>query len=350
MKLLLVSGSKNHAERERMGKFSEILSSYGVEAIHAIVESAERLVEAASGIDMVFCVPSHIPDLSGKLRNIHGILEGEGIPYVGSGPDALELALSKGALKEKWGECGVRTPGFFLARRLKDDGDDYMAKVERAWDFPYIVKPAREGNSRGIGIGSVAHTRMELSTLIASLLENYDEVLAEHFLGSRHFTREFTVAMIGNGPGRILLPASISFKGCKNVRIVTTEDKVTGRALAKPVKQSGFRERIVRFAMRALGAAGVRDYARCDVMECGGMLYAIEVNGQPMVPDPWFEACAKGGGFEGAEYLAAIVFSAAIRYDRGGGERPLVDGRFRSSMPGFVLEALEGRVRDEAPS
>jgi len=102
------------------------------------------------------------------------------------------------------------------------------------------------------------------------LLTAYPEILVEKYLGSITGVREFTVAMIGNGSDILIMPAGITLKIPKKVRIITTHDKDEHNTQAAPVSDLALRERIIRFAEMAFEVAGVHDYARCDLLLAEG--------------------------------------------------------------------------------
>jgi len=77
-------------------------------------------------------------------------------------------------------------------------------------------------------------------------------------------------------------------------------------------------EELCELTIRAFHVAEVRDYSRLDVIYAGGKFYAIEINGQPMVTDKWFEACARGVGLDEAQSLNAIFLSGIARNLREG--------------------------------
>jgi hypothetical protein len=47
-----------------------------------------------------------------------------------------------------------------------------------------------------------------------------------------------------------------------------------------------------------------------------GKIYAIEINGQPMVPDRWFAACARTKNLDDDQYLNAIFWAGLVRTAR----------------------------------
>ena len=302
------------APSERFQNLIAALNEGGIVGSHHILHSRSQLLQIlhAEQPDIVFSAAYHTRGDSDELLNIHRILEELEIPYVGSDPDTLELVLSKTKLKNRWKTEDVPTPDYFLVRRSETwmRGLDRMPGVN---GFPYILKPDQEGNSRGLSEDSIVFDQPALESKLSGLLDRYDEILVERYLGTNLDIREFTVAMIGNGDQVLLMPVELVLLRERKLRIITTQDKNQNFTSATPVDDYGMKERLLRLADRAFRAAGVRDYARCDVISANGELFAIEINGQPMVPDEWFGACARGVGLDTAQYINAIFLAAIAR-------------------------------------
>jgi D-alanine-D-alanine ligase-like ATP-grasp enzyme len=338
LRALILSNRRGEASRRdeaRFGSFASALALGGIKAVHRFVDTVGELDSCLGSErpDIVFSAAYSVaPDI-----DVAGRLEGLSVPFVGSSPEALRLVLSKAALKDRWRERGIPTPEYFSVARPGAALDGALARASR---FPYIVKPAREGNSRGIGPGSVVFCESELRDKVVSLIALYGEVLVESYLGDDPGMREFTVAMLGPGRGGLYLPAEIRLERAaglgKAPRVVTTADKDSGAARALPVEEPLLRAELSSLAERACAAAGVRDYARCDIIRSRGTCYAIEINGEPMVPDPWFEACAAGAGLDPDQYLLAIFFAALARLERAGGRGEVL----RASIARPAMDAM----------
>jgi len=322
--LIISSRSSNPAvatgEDIRFRRFAAILAEGGFSPLHAYVDSIARLADLVDRFkpDLVFSAPDHLPDHSPAPRpstlpsvNVHAWLEEQGIPYVGSPPAVIELALSKTALKEKWISDEIPTPAF-----CSFDSGGRMRSIDRGIlpPFPCIVKPSDAGNSRGITKDSVVFDVAALDAAIEKLSRNFRHILIEHYLGLYPDFREITCACIGNGEDRLLMPAEIVFLEPTKIRVVTTEDKDGHSTSAMGIGDDWLRDTAKAFAGRALASTGVRDYSRCDIAFADGKFWAIEVNGQPMVPDPWFEACASHAGLGERDYITAIVLAAIRRW------------------------------------
>lgn len=323
-KILIVSSKSPDpavaaADEARFRRFAAILEEGGFSPLHAYADSIGRLANLVDRFspDLVFSAPDHLPDTARHLLpstpptvNVHAWLEGKGIPYVGSPPETIELALSKTALKKKWAGEGIATPAFCSF----DSGDETSrVGVAALPPFPCIVKPSDGGNSRGITKDSVVFDLGSLEAAVERLSRNFRHILVEHYLGLYPDFREITCACVGNGEDRLLMPAEIVFREPTEIRIVTTKDKDDNATEAVGIDDESLREKAKAFAGRALAWAGVRDYSRCDMIFADGGFWAIEVNGQPMVPDPWFGACASLAGLGERDYIIAIILAAVRR-------------------------------------
>jgi len=326
-------------------RFSSLVQAIqygGIAAVHWPVGRAADLRQCLTREqpEIVFSAAYHTLDPGAERENVHGLLERAGIAYIGSSEAALELVLSKAALKDRWRAGGLSTPDYCVVSRTADNQVAGMDAVASAEDFPYLVKPSREGNSRGIGEESIVFTRPALVRQVEELLGTYDEILVEQYLGRYADIREFTIALIGSGDQGIWMPCEIVLTTAKPHRIVTTRDKDEHHTRALPVEPPGLRQALIDFSRRAFSLAGVRDYSRCDVIFAGGQLYAIEINGQPMVPDKWFEACTRGVGLGGAVYLNAIFLAGISRNIREGKLQAGIPDEMRTVVPPEVYQQL----------
>jgi D-alanine-D-alanine ligase len=327
----------------RYGNMGSALQKAGIDIIYFPIhslDSLKSLIQVESP-DIVFCTIHHLQDTHLNPINTHAYLEKIGIPYIGSSAETLELVLSKSALKNKWQNNYVATPEYYLVQN-KDKQDNFSMRLENAVNFPYILKPNLEGNSRGLGIDSIVLDRKTMISKANDLLQSFSEVLVEKYLGIAQDIREFTVAMIGNGKDRLLMPAEITLKQNKTVRIITTEDKENHNTLAVPVIEPDLKTRLNEFSLRAFEVAGVQDYARCDILMTENQLYALEINGQPMIPDRWFEMAASGAGLNAEQYLAAIFLAGIERNLRKGVGHLSLPEKMENFLPEEIFKQLTG--------
>jgi len=328
------------SDRLRFGDLAALLSSLGLPAVHRTFASERELRQLLESErpPLAFSA-AHRSSPDGTGANVHAVFENLRIPYVGSSPETIDLALSKPRLKDLWKKRGILTPDHFVIRRDSGGGLSGMEALCSATNYPYFVKPASEGNSRGIGYDSVVHNAAELEAKASAVAEEFGEALVEVFVGGGG-AKEFTVAVVGNGSTALVMPARISFLSAARSGAITVEDKDGHRTCALPIGDAVLSARIEELARVAFCAAGVRDYARGDFILCRDRLYAIEINGQPMMPDRWFAACCAGRGMDARTYPAAVFLAGMTRLESKG----LLLAPIPDAMRDLVQRGSETRI------
>lgn len=344
MKLLIINRprqGRQQADARRFQKMLDAVRLSGISAEYHALQTVKELEQVLASMqpDLVYCANYNIQNAEGKDVSIQQYLLDRKIAYIGSLPESLELVLSKSQLKRKWRKDEVATPSFFTLEIVGGKVQGLEAVLQEG-QYPYILKPDREGNSRGLDENSVVNNPAEFKEKAQDLLQKYKFVLVEKFLGRSRDLHEYTVAMIGNGENRLLMPAEIRLKVPKRVRVITTRDKDEHMTQAEPVRDPLLIERLSRFAGHAFDSAQVRDYARCDLLMADNHLYAIEINGLPMIPDLWFEVCARGASLDAGQYLNAIVAAGLIRAKRQGKIHADIPKRMLNGLPESVMSRL----------
>lgn len=343
LKALIINRSKPGCEQIdaiRFNKMVKTLKKGGIIASYHPLETKNTLLNLLDREqpEIVYCANYFVTDDDGNLINAQALLDECGICRVGSAVEALELALSKSALKQQWVKDHVNTPRFFMLNKINGQVRGLETALKAA-DYPYILKPDMEGNSRGLDSSSVVFDDVNLMSKARALLEQYEKVMVEKFLGNAADFHEYTVGLIGSGRHLILMPAEIRLKVKKRVRLVTTADKEQHQTQAVPIRDIVLRRKLSGFAAQAFSSAGVSDYARLDMIMAQGTLYAIEINGLPMIPDKWFAACAQGAQMTEDQYLNAIFLSCILR-KQAEGKDIQVPVEMRRILPRQVLTSL----------
>ena len=299
----------------RFQKMIRVLETGGIHASHCFAGTAREIKKQIEEMNpsIVFSSAYYTLEDAFGRKNIHGLLDSLHIPYIGSDAKSLELVISKQALKKKWIAAGIKTPASIVIQPEKDNLFWKSIQMGCFTRFPYILKPNREGNSRGIEPFCVVRESTSLKSAAKKLLEEYGEVIIERFLGDFPDIREFTVAMIGGNDQMLVMPAEITLKDRAIPRLITTRDKEKHRTQAIAVRDPIEKAKIIQFARKAFIAAGVRDYSRCDILLADNTLFAVEINGLPMVPDRWFQECAADAGMDEVQYINAIVLAGIVR-------------------------------------
>ncbi len=335
--------------------------------VNAIAEALKRagcsvlLIEAdenAYGIlqntrpDIVFNIAE---GLRGKSRESHipAILEMLGIPYTGSGPLTLAIALDKMLTQEILHYKGVPTPRHQVLTAPED-------KLRMRLRFPLILKPVHEGSSKGIRNDSVVSNEEMLREKVAYIIKNYGQpALIEEFIDGR----EFTVGLLGNKNPVVLPIVEITFKGLPEGanKIYSYEAKWIWDTPEKPLEMfqcpahvpRELSERIGRVALRVFRILGCRDVCRVDMrVDESGTPYVLEVNPLPgMIPDPRGHSClpeaARAAGFTYDQLICTILYYALERY----GMDHLLEDKSLVKLPEKAFnKRLEWKHYVDAPS
>jgi D-alanine-D-alanine ligase len=346
-RILVVTRKEMDAERRRGedNRFSAMIDALrvgGFMAERVAPSSLESLLGDIASFEpdilfsSFFRFPGH-PEGEGYL---YDAALNEGIAWIGSRSSTMELALSKPRMKAHWRLCGIPTPDWFIVRKLQDGSIEGLERIESAREFPLIVKPANEGNSRGIDDGSVVRSPIELYARASLIVEEYGEAIVERYVSGSEGSREFTVAMIGNGMRAIIAPIEIT-KPRSASSVVSESDKKLEATRVIPIDDVKLRERVMCLALRVFMSSSARDYSRCDILLHEGKLYAIEMNGQPMVPDPWFAACAREAGLDEVQYINAIALAGISGNARLGHAYISIPKEMAHALPSAILERLK---------
>jgi D-alanine-D-alanine ligase-like ATP-grasp enzyme len=332
---------KRASEDRRFSSLAAALSSGGLAVERATPSGMGELREAMREFSphLVFASFFRFPEQAEGEGYLEGAAIDRGAAWIGSPSGIMELALSKPRLKSLWRSYGIPTPDWLIVRSLPEGSVEGLEELASLRDFPYIVKPAREGNSRGIDDRSVARAPDQLRARAEEVVRDYCEALVERFVSGGRDSREFTVAMIGNGKNSIVSPIEI-VKTRPSSSVITEDDKERQTTRLLPVGDDALRGKIECVARRVFLASGARDYARCDILLHEGRLYAIEMNGQPMVPDRWFEACSREAGLDGVQYINAIALAGMADGARTGRARLSIPPKMRKMLPEAIVERL----------
>jgi D-alanine-D-alanine ligase len=291
---------------------SVALASRGYAAPLAAFEAREDALRAqldAVRPDVVFNLVEGV-DGEGRLAYIAPrMLEAIGVPYTGTGPDALIATQDKPLTKRMIMKAGLPTPPF--AEPPKWDG-----LMAGRW----IVKRADEDSSIGLDDASVVE---------AAEVPMRAAVCAERF-GGRWFAesfvegREFNVGLIGEkGAPRVLPMAEMTFEDWPEAR-----PKIVGYAAkwheasheaANTVRRFGVEANEPELA-RALAETAkelwrlfdLAGFVRVDYrVDAAGVPQILEINPNPCIaPDGGFAVAAGEGGMSYAEVIERIVLEA----------------------------------------
>jgi len=154
-----------------------------------------RWLTRARKADLVFNLCEGI---NGKARYedfVVGTLELTGVPFTGCRHWPIAVCHRKYVANTLLAAGGLPVPTFTLAQGNKIPAD---------FPLPAIVKPNAEDASVGIDRDAVCTSRRALRKRVATMLEHFDEVLVQAYIGGR----EFNVGFIGD---RMLPISEIKF-------------------------------------------------------------------------------------------------------------------------------------------
>jgi D-alanine-D-alanine ligase len=264
--------------------------------------------------------------LSGQNREAHvpAICEFHSIPYSGSDPFTLSLALHKARTKQLLQFYGIPTAPFALVDSLAEAKAVRRANLLR---YPLFAKPVQEGSSKGITERNYVRDSDELLAVVAELLEMYEQpVLLEEFLPGA----EFTCGVLGNGKEARVLPlvgirfdvlpeGALPIYGFEAKWIWDRPDRPLQMFECPARVDDDLRRSIEEVTLRAYRAIGCRDWSRIDVrLDARGVPNIVEINPLPgILPNPEDNSClpkaaaAAGMGYD--ELIQSCLLAAAKR-------------------------------------
>ncbi len=246
------------------------------------------------------------------------VLELAGLPYTGSPPRAMTLALEKPLARAVLAAHGVPVPG---GATLVTGGEPLPAALH----YPVIVKPAASDASHGITLESVVDSADAARARARWLRATYGQAaVVEEFIAGR----ELNVSILGEGASAEALPLfEIDFDEdypAGEPQLVTyiskwgpedhPEFKGSWSVPAGPLAPE-LAERVRATALAAYRALGLRDYGRVDIRlhpERGP--FVVDVNPNPDIsPCAGLNLAAGEAGLTHAQLIERVVRAALER-------------------------------------
>jgi D-alanine-D-alanine ligase len=330
----------------------------------AIVAAGHEVIDLEATADLPSLIETTRPDLvfnmaegiKGRNREsqVPALLELLDIPYSGSDPAALNIALDKALAKKIVRQHGILTPNFFTMNTGKE-------RLPKDLSFPLIVKPVAEGSSKGVHATSVVENEAELRAAAQAMITKYDQpALVEDYIGGR----EFTVGMLGERRPKVLPPMEVVFLDASETRPVYSfefkQDWSSKIRYDVPAKlEPAQLKALERAARECFMALGCRDVARVDFrMDESGKVYFLECNPLPGLTPGWSDLVliARAAGIEYPALIAEILSGAIRRYKERERERrseasrsPEAVGRMLGAPVSTPPPAEEPRIAPPLP-
>ena len=336
----------------------EAIAAAGHEVIDLEATPDLPTVLSSTPVDLVFNMAEGIKGRN-RESQVPALLELLDIPYSGSDPATMSIALDKNLAKKIVRQHGILTPNFFTMVTGKE-------RLPRDLHFPLIVKPVAEGSSKGVHANSVVENEGELREAAREMIQKYEQpALVEDYIGGR----EFTVGMLGERRPKVLPPMEVVFLDQSEIRpIYSFEFKQDWSRKIRydvPAQLEPPQIRALeRAARESFIALGCRDVARVDFrMDEAGKVYFLECNPLPGLTPGWSDLVliAKAAGLEYNGLINEILSGAIRRYKerererRSEGRSPVVQvqvpaqSQATNGNAGVVIVSGKGNVSVPPP-
>jgi D-alanine-D-alanine ligase len=167
---------------------------------------------------------------------------------------------------------GIKTPNYQIIQSIN------AIENYQSLQFPLFVKPAKAGDSLGIDEHSLVHNQLQLHEKVASIINEYNELLIEEYIDGREFT--VLVAADADGktckafePVEFIFPKGNSFK----TYALKTSDLHTDANI--PVADLQLKHQLKNAAEKIFIAFNGVGYARLDFrLNQQQELFFLEIN------------------------------------------------------------------------
>ena len=244
---------------------AEALADLGHDVRPSDVRPGDLVPDLFRGMDVAFLA---LHGAWGEDGQVQAVLDGLGVCYTGSGPEASRLAMDKPAAKQRFSEAGVPTPAF----RLAAPGDEVMLdEAFRTLGPGLVVKPVAEGSSIDVAMCS---GRRPLRAAAKVVWKRGEPALVERRIKGR----ELTVAVLGRDALPIIeirVP-----RGWYNYRAKYKSRRT--KFVFEHSLSADLEARVVEVSLAAHDALGCRDLSRVDlILDADGQPQVLEVNTIP---------------------------------------------------------------------
>ncbi len=250
----------------------------------------------------------------GEDGGVQTLLEGIGVPYVGSGPDACRVAYDKYRAHRALRTAGVPTVPSVLHRvggAVESVGGDDERVAAAA---KVVIKPTAGGSSLGVTV--VGGTARERLAAVEQSLERHGDVVVQPYVDGTEFT---TVVLEGPDGPVALLPIEIELRSASANGIFSFRHKYmpsdASRYHCPPRHGDDVVEQLRSVAEQAFRVLGLRDFARIDCWLTDGRIVVSDVNPiSGMEQNSFLFIEAAEIGMSHADVLRHIVASACRRH------------------------------------
>lgn len=278
----------------------------------SLVDLKNDLSQFSPGNTFIFNVCDGFNGENIEAIRVVQLLEDLGFKHSGSTAETIAICTDKGRAKERLIQYGVPTPAYQIF---------HQASGDLSLNFPVIVKPMTEDASLGIGIKSVTCNLDDLFDRVNYVIHTYHQpALVEEFIPGR----ELAVSMWGNEVVEVLPLYEDDYSRIEDplqclltyeAKWLTTSYHYQNISVRCPTVVTEVSEKfIVRTALDAYRAAGLRDFGRVDIRFHNQIPYVIDVNEIPdLSPDAGFPQTTYVAGYTYPEMVEKILDLALKR-------------------------------------
>ncbi|MBU1083584.1 MAG: D-alanine--D-alanine ligase [Candidatus Omnitrophota bacterium] len=247
--------------------------------------------EEISGVTVAF-IAMH--GKYGEDGTVQSILEGKGIPYSGSGPEASRIAFDKIETKKRLHSAGIKIPEYEIVR-----SEEHIVSGEIG--FPCVIKPAKEGSSIGL---SFVPSEEGLKEAVREALKFGPDVIAERYISGREITvgildeKALPVVEIEPECGTYDFHSKYTSSRTKYIVPAGLTEEAYGMAQDAGLK-----------AHKVLGCSG---FSRVDMIaSANGDMYVLEVNTIPGLTErSLLPMAAREEGIDFSELCVRMLLTA----------------------------------------
>jgi D-alanine-D-alanine ligase len=273
--------------------------------------------------DFVFNFAEGAGTARSREARVPAVCEMLGIPYTGSDPLALAVALEKDLTRRLVADAGVTVPAGVVFRPPGGPYDGDFAEfgptlATAGLALPVIAKPVFEGSSKGIRNRCLIERTEDLGPTVAGLWADYGQaVLVEEFIAGE----EVTIGLAGNDPPQVVGIMRVVPRDPARPFVYSLEVKrdyqlhVDYECPARLEEEVA--QKVVQEALSVWDALGLRDVARMDFRVRAGTPYFLEVNPLPGLNPVTSDLVilADRVGIPHRELVTRIFEAAVCRYE-----------------------------------
>jgi len=256
------------------------------------------------------CVIPMLHGAAGEDGAVRDVLDGLGIPYVGSGPDACRLAFDKPVAKALLRADGIATPRSVALPHstFRELGAaSVLDALVAAVGLPAVVKPAKGGSALGT---SIVHDAAELPAAMVNAFAYGDVAMIESFIAGV----EVAIAVVDTADGPRALPA-VEIVPDSGFYDYTARYTAGSTEFFVPARVSQeHSDALATLAVRVHTSLGLRDWSRTDAIVTPEGAMFLEVNAAPgMTETSLMPQALANAGMDLGELGAYLVRAAVAR-------------------------------------